>query len=133
MSNKTQMRQEHLTAKAMLDEERVRNGRIYHDWYDLEAQEPNTRWKRRTNVNSCPTQIIPVPFTETAMGIIEWAGPAEWRQYSYNPMNNWMTQQENSSNNTYDPSQPSTSQGYMLHQLKGESSTPYESYHLDDF
>ncbi|GJT03621.1 hypothetical protein Tco_0838083 [Tanacetum coccineum] len=69
MSNKTQMTQEHLTAEAMLDEERATNGRIYQDWYDLEAQEPNTHRKRRTNVNSCPTQIIPVPFTEAAMGI----------------------------------------------------------------
>ncbi|GJT86459.1 hypothetical protein Tco_1068176, partial [Tanacetum coccineum] len=87
--------------EVLLDEERARNGRIYQDWYDLEAQ--------------------------------EWAGPAEWRQYSYNPMNNWMTQQEDSTTaNSYDPSQPSTSQGYMFHQLKGESSTPYESYHLDD-
>ncbi|GJU19892.1 transposase, MuDR, MULE transposase domain protein [Tanacetum coccineum] len=79
MSNKTHMTQEHLTREALLDEERARNGRIYQDCYDLEAQE-----------------------------------------------------QEDSTNNTYDPSQPSTSQGYMFHQLKGELSTPYESYHLDD-
>ncbi|GJV78292.1 hypothetical protein Tco_1509876 [Tanacetum coccineum] len=68
------------------------------EWQDipglvcLEAQEPKTHRKRRTNVNSCPTQIVPVQFTEDAMGISEWAGPAEWRQYSYNLMNNWMTQ-----------------------------------------
>ncbi|GJS28098.1 hypothetical protein Tco_0488718 [Tanacetum coccineum] len=119
MSNKTHMTQEHLTAEALLDEERARN--------------PKTPQKRRTNVNSCPTQILPVQFTEDAMGISKWAGPVECRQYSYNPMNNWMTQQEESTTaNNYDPSQPSTSQGYMFHQLKGESSTPYESYHLDD-
>ncbi|GJZ06366.1 transposase, MuDR, MULE transposase domain protein [Tanacetum coccineum] len=111
MSNKTHMTQEHLTGEALLDEERARNGRIYQDWYDL----PKTPRKRRTNVNSCPPQIVPSPFTEDAMGISEWAGPAEWRQYSYNPMNNWMTQPGDSTNNTYDPSQPSTSQGYMFH------------------
>ncbi|GKE28522.1 hypothetical protein Tco_1443906 [Tanacetum coccineum] len=115
-----------------VDEEWARNGSIYLDWYDLEAQEPKTPQKRRTNVNSCPTQIVPIPFIKDAIGISKWAGPAEWRQYSYNPMNSWMTQQEDSTNNTYDPSHPSTSQGYMFHQLKGESSTPYESYHLDD-
>ncbi|GKA31519.1 hypothetical protein Tco_0717824 [Tanacetum coccineum] len=62
-----------------VDEERARNGSIYQDWYDLEVQEPKTPRKRRTNVNSCPTQIVLVPFTEDAMGINEWAGPAEWR------------------------------------------------------
>nr|GEW42286.1 hypothetical protein [Tanacetum cinerariifolium] len=58
---------EHLIEKALLDEEWERNGRIYHDMYDLEVQE--TPWKRRTNVNSCPTQIVPVPFIEDPMGI----------------------------------------------------------------
>nr|GEW63693.1 transposase, MuDR, MULE transposase domain protein [Tanacetum cinerariifolium] len=103
-------------AEALLDEERSRNGRIYHDWYDLEAQE--TPRNRRTNVNSCPTQIVHVPFTENAMGISEWAGTAEWRKYSYITMNNWTAQHEDSTNNNYDPSQPSTSHGYMFHQLK---------------
>nr|GEX61954.1 hypothetical protein [Tanacetum cinerariifolium] len=37
MSNKTHITREHLTAEALLDEERARNGRIYQDWYDLEA------------------------------------------------------------------------------------------------
>nr|GFA11121.1 hypothetical protein [Tanacetum cinerariifolium] len=57
--------------EALLDEERAKNGRIYQEWYDLEAQEPKILWKRRTNVNSCPTQIVPVAFTEYAMGISE--------------------------------------------------------------
>nr|GEY31599.1 hypothetical protein [Tanacetum cinerariifolium] len=74
------MMQEHLTVEALLDEEQARNGRIYQDWYDLEAQEPKTPQKRRKNVNSCPTQIVPVLFTEDAMGISKRAGPAEWRQ-----------------------------------------------------
>nr|GEY83215.1 hypothetical protein [Tanacetum cinerariifolium] len=69
MSNKTHMTQEHLTAEALLDEEQARNGRIYQDWYDLEAQEPKIPWQQRTNVNSCPTQIVLVPFTEDAMRI----------------------------------------------------------------
>ncbi|GJR67456.1 hypothetical protein Tco_0013521 [Tanacetum coccineum] len=43
-----------------VDEERARNGSIYQDWYDLEAQE-----------------IVLVPFTEDAMRISEWAVPAE--------------------------------------------------------
>ncbi|GKC45902.1 hypothetical protein Tco_1063624, partial [Tanacetum coccineum] len=110
MSNKTHMMQENLTREALLDEERARNGRIYQDWYDLEAQAIRSiNYSTRTNVNSCPTQIVPVPFNEDAIGVSERAGPAEWRQYSYNPMNYWMTQPEDSTNNTYDPSQPSTS------------------------
>ncbi|GJV75467.1 transposase, MuDR, MULE transposase domain protein [Tanacetum coccineum] len=46
--------QEHLTREALLDEERLRNGRIYQDWDDLVQEEPNTSRKRRSNVNSCP-------------------------------------------------------------------------------
>nr|GEW06805.1 transposase, MuDR, MULE transposase domain protein [Tanacetum cinerariifolium] len=42
MSNKTHMTQEQFTREALLDKERARNGRIYLDWYDLEAQEPKT-------------------------------------------------------------------------------------------
>ncbi|GJR29682.1 hypothetical protein Tco_1105914 [Tanacetum coccineum] len=92
---------------------------------------------RGHNRNSCTqplpsNQILPVPFTENFMGLREWDGPAEWRQYSYNPMNNFMPTAGYSSNNTYDPTQPSSSHGYMLHRNAGESSTPYEYYHLDD-
>ncbi|GJS72247.1 hypothetical protein Tco_0705088, partial [Tanacetum coccineum] len=121
---------EPLTREALLDEERLRDGRIYQDWDDL-VQEETSR-KQRSNVNSCPPQILPVPLTEKFMGLREGDGLAEWMQYSYNPMNNFMPTAGYSSNNTYDPTQPSCSHGYMFHQNTGESSTAYESYQLDD-
>nr|GEX23263.1 hypothetical protein [Tanacetum cinerariifolium] len=94
MSNKTHMTQEHLTEEALLDEERETKGTS------------QAKYKHKF----IRPHIVPVPFTEDAMGISEGARPAKWRQYSYNPMNNWMTHPEYSTNNTYDPSQPSTSQ-----------------------
>ncbi|GJY30144.1 hypothetical protein Tco_0413639 [Tanacetum coccineum] len=130
--NNTHITQEPLIREALLDEERARNGRIYQDYGDLVQEEPKTSRKRRSNVNSCPLQILPVPVTKNFMGLCEWDGPAEWRQYSYNPMNNFMPTERYSSKNTYDPTQPSSPHGYMLHRNGGESSTPYESYHLDD-
>ncbi|GJT58943.1 hypothetical protein Tco_1002476 [Tanacetum coccineum] len=113
--NNTHITQEPLIRKALLDEERARNGRIYQDYGDLVQEE-----------------ILPVPVTENFMGLREWDGPVEWRKYSYNPMNNFMPTARYSSKNTYDPTQPSSPHGYMLHRNGGESSTPYESYHLDD-
>nr|GEV91567.1 hypothetical protein [Tanacetum cinerariifolium] len=113
-------------------QERKRLLKLDADWDDLVEEEPNTSCKRRSNVNSCPLQILPVSVTKNFIGLREWDGPAEWRQRSYNQMNNFMPTARYSSNNTYDPTQPSSSHGYMLHQNAGESSTPYESYHLDD-
>nr|GEY69641.1 hypothetical protein [Tanacetum cinerariifolium] len=114
-SNNTHITHEPLTREALLGEERARNGWIYQDWDDLVEEE-----------------ILPVSVTENFMRLREWDGPAEWRQCSYNQMNNFMPTARYSSNNTYDPTQPSSSHGYMLHRNAGESSTPYESYHLDD-
>ncbi|GKA13825.1 transposase, MuDR, MULE transposase domain protein [Tanacetum coccineum] len=59
-SNNTHIRQEPLTREALLDEERLRNGRIYKDWDDLVQEE-----------------ILPIPLTKNFMGLREWDGPAE--------------------------------------------------------
>nr|GEW37030.1 reverse transcriptase domain-containing protein [Tanacetum cinerariifolium] len=92
--------EEPLTREALLDEERLRNGMIYQDWDDLVQEVLKTSRKRRSNVNSCPPQILPIPLTENFIGLREWDGPAEWMQYSYNPMNNFMPTAGYSSNNT---------------------------------
>nr|GEU42575.1 hypothetical protein [Tanacetum cinerariifolium] len=123
-SNNTHITQEPLIREPLLDEERARNGRIYQDWDDLVQEEIKRKFTSSTD--------LPVPFTKIFMGLREWDGPAEWRQYSYNLMNNFMPTAGYSNNNTYDPTQPSSSYGYMLHQNAEESSTPYESYHMDD-
>ncbi|GJZ38766.1 hypothetical protein Tco_0585329 [Tanacetum coccineum] len=256
MSNKTHMTQEHLTEEALLDEERARNGRIYQDCYDLEAQErkskgqnakepklegqqnlfvesleyytlkilPRTcvplkrlsRWEAPMTIATGlqPPRMVKQPAgrpkntnrilsrgkAPSLDGCTRCGGTAEhknerdwsrmagytrtvmiWKHKSQrhitsegqtyihvrtqnvihcnyliprcngNKVTSWTriigcnnsynlkTTDEHSrkkgippTNHTYDPSQPSTSQGYMFHQLKGELSTPYESYHLDD-
>nr|GEW29029.1 hypothetical protein [Tanacetum cinerariifolium] len=71
MSNNIRMTHEELTGEGLLDDERARNGRIYQDWDDLVAPEPKISRKRRSNINSCPPQIVPVPHTRDARGIGE--------------------------------------------------------------
>ncbi|GJS25967.1 transposase, MuDR, MULE transposase domain protein [Tanacetum coccineum] len=64
---RTPTRDEHLSAEARLDEERLRNGRVYTDWDDVQASEE------------------PVTTTEGM----------QWRPDSYNPCINFFPHAEN--------------------------------------
>nr|GEU49597.1 transposase, MuDR, MULE transposase domain protein [Tanacetum cinerariifolium] len=92
----------------------------------LPSQKKKVSHKRRSTNYSCPPQmdtiVVSVPQMETGVerGIDVWDHPAHWRQYSYNPVLDFNSRQSSSNHD-------------MLHQSVGESSTPYNSYHLEDF
>nr|GEV71796.1 ribonuclease H-like domain-containing protein [Tanacetum cinerariifolium] len=46
-----------LTSEAPLDEERLRNGRIYQDWIDVVQPEPKASRRQRSTNYSCPLQM----------------------------------------------------------------------------
>nr|GEW19881.1 hypothetical protein [Tanacetum cinerariifolium] len=67
-----------------------------------------------------PVESVPPMATGVERGIDVWDHPAHWRKYSYNPVLDFNSRQSSSNHD-------------MLHQSAGESSTPYNSYQLDDF
>nr|GEX91795.1 hypothetical protein [Tanacetum cinerariifolium] len=61
----TKCREEHLSEKARLDEERLGNGRICMDWYDYEATQLMVS---RTESNA-RTRLVEVAVTREARGV----------------------------------------------------------------
>ncbi|GJX34602.1 transposase, MuDR, MULE transposase domain protein, partial [Tanacetum coccineum] len=106
---RTPTREEHLSEEARLDEERLRNGRVYMDWDDVQASEE------------------PVTTTE-GMAVEDWQ-PVQGRLDSYNPCINFLSQAEN---DNYYQSQPECSIQSNNQQSQPESCINYHFFHLDD-
>ncbi|GJZ39254.1 transposase, MuDR, MULE transposase domain protein [Tanacetum coccineum] len=100
--------EEHLSEEARKDEERLRNGRVYMDWYDVEASQE--------------------PVTTEGMGVEDWQA-VQGRLDSYNPFINFLSQAEN---DNYYQSQPQSSIQSNNQQSQPESAINYHLFHLDD-
>ncbi|GJU29754.1 transposase, MuDR, MULE transposase domain protein [Tanacetum coccineum] len=106
---RTPTREEHLSEEARLDEERLRNRRVYMDWDDVQASEE------------------PVTTTE-GMAVEDWQ-LVQGRLDSYNPCINFLSQAKN---DNYYQSQPECSIQSNNQQSQPESCINYHFFHLDD-
>ncbi|GJX44804.1 hypothetical protein Tco_0261480 [Tanacetum coccineum] len=93
--------EEHLSKEASKDEERLRNGRVYMDWYDVQASQE--------------------PVTTEGMGVEDWQA-VQGRLNSYNPCINFLSQAENEN---YYQSQPQSSIQSNNQQSQPESAINY--------
>ncbi|GJS09162.1 transposase, MuDR, MULE transposase domain protein [Tanacetum coccineum] len=100
--------EEHLSEEARKVEERLRNGRVYMDWYDVEASQE--------------------PITTKGMGVKDGKA-VQWMLDSYNPCINFLSQADN---DNYYQSQPQFSIQSNNQQLQPESVINYHFFHLDD-
>ncbi|GJX94629.1 transposase, MuDR, MULE transposase domain protein [Tanacetum coccineum] len=106
---RTPTREEHLSEKARLDEERLRNRRVYIDWDDVKASKE------------------PVTTTE-GMAVEDWQS-VQGRLDLYNPCINFLSQE---TNDNYYQSQPECSIQRNNQQSQPESCINYHFFHLDD-
>ncbi|GKD98134.1 hypothetical protein Tco_1382031, partial [Tanacetum coccineum] len=105
----TPTREEHLSEEARLDEERLRNRRVYMDWDDVQASEE------------------PVTTTK-GMAVEDWQA-VQGRLNSYNPCINFLSQAKN---DNYYQSQPECSIQSNNQQSQTKSCINYHFFHLDD-
>ena len=106
--SETQTMDEHLSEGARIDEERLRNGRVYMDWDDVEEiQETAT------------TEGMVVEDWQAVQGSLD----------SYYPCINFLSQAEN---DNYYQSQPDSSIQSNNQQAQPEYCINYHFFHLDD-